>query len=165
MLGGKPGIQFAGSTDLATSTFTGVPFPPLSLVAVISLTNPAADGWYQGATDGGNGVTGGTSAGKWWAYAGSVSTPLGSVADTGKHLAYWEFDATGTYGYVDGVLVTTGPVGSMTPVIQWTLGRWPGSAAAWCASTIGFVGFKAATLTTQEQADLLAWSGSFYGTP
>jgi hypothetical protein len=164
VLSGKPGIQFAGSTDLASPTFPGLPFPPLSLVAVISLTTPAAGGWFQGGSEAGNSVAGGAFSSQWQAYAGAASTPLGGVADTGKHLVYWQFDATGVKGYVDGALVTSGATGAISPG-QWALGRWPASGAAWCASTIGFAGFKTATLTAQETSDMLAWSRSFYGTP
>jgi hypothetical protein len=65
---------------------------------------------------------------------------------------------------VDGVLATGGAGTNPEPVSgPWRLGQ--GRFGGLGAYTIAFVGFKAGMLTTQQEASLLAWSRSFYGTP
>lgn len=87
----------------------------------------------------------------------------GGTEDNAKHYLRVNFGAVDTL-HVDGTQVVSANVGTQTlPGIR--LGANGDATTAFFPGPFALLGFKASALTPTEQANMLAWSRSYYGTP
>jgi len=166
----KPTIQFDGVDDrMNTSNFAAVN-SPVSMVFVIQIPSVGVNNAKMiGGAGNGGGPCFGTFHSKWLTEMFLQGTEGGTVTNNSSQLVYVLFGVGGGSNvdfYVNGVLVYHPAVSTSTmPPTSWLLGDGTSSPPRPGSFYVAFAGFKSGALTTQEHADLLAWSRSFYGTP
>lgn len=162
----KAVVEFDGVDDwLATTAFTSVAGGEVALIAQRTGASTDQRSFFNGISPGNrwnfasrSGVAptgraifqGGTGVG-------------GGTEDNAKHYFRSDFGATDAL-YVDGTLIASGDTGSES-LTGIRLGADVAGTGQFFPGYFALLGFKASPLTPTEQANMLAWSRSYYGTP
>lgn len=157
-----PTVATDGTADfMQTASWTGLSSATIVLVGKLtggSTTKIIVDGIGSSNRNALNS----NSSGKWGLNAGT-SIASAANSDTSLHYFRAEFAATDTL-MIDGASSISGDAGSQT-LTGLTFGSRYDGTANFGAFEAAFIGVYSGALSTDDKADLLAWSQSFYGSP